>query len=383
MPPNDSEPPRRFAIESELREGEQLLVLRDRAGSASATIWPAFGCNCLGARLPAPDGQVRDVLLSPPSLDDLRRQPSWWGIPLLFPWPGRIPQGMYEFAGRIYRLPALDAGGAAIHGFVKDRPWRVERAEASETAAEVTATCSSDDHPETLEGFPFPYRLSVTFRLTVSELELDFEVSNPGAAVLPFGLGAHPYLLLPLGPQGRRETCLVQVPAARRWRLDTLRQLTPPAAPSEPLSWEEVTEPVSGAVDLRVPQALGDRLYDDVFTSLAAAGGESECLVAGPDVGLASVVRASAAFPTLVVYTPPGRPAICFEPWTAPPNVFNLAARGLDRSGLMLLAPGAVWRGTMRLLLRSWPAPAGRHGPSTGAGPSGEPSPDQQEQRRA
>ncbi len=370
MPPNESEPLHRFAIETERRESESLLLLRDRAGGASAIVWPAFGSNCLAARLPAPDGRLHDILLAPPSLDDLRRQPSWWGIPLLFPWPGRIPQGAYEFAGRAYRLPSLDAGGNAIHGFVKDRPWRVERTSAGEIAAEVVATCSAADHPETLEGFPFPYRLSVTFRLTASELELDFEVSNPGPGLLPFALGAHPYLRLPLDARGRREACLVQVPASRRWRLASLRHLTP-ATPGEPLSWEQVTEPVSGAFDLRAPQALGDRLYDDVFTGLEVAGGESECLAADPAAGLAAVVRASAAFSTLVVYTPPGKPAICFEPWTAPPNVFNVAARGVEPSGLITLAPGAAWRGSMRLFLRPWPAPPGRGGPSEGKEPAG------------
>jgi aldose 1-epimerase len=44
-----------------------------------------------------------------------------------------------------------------------------------------------------------------------------------------------------------------------------------------------------------------------------------------------------------VVYAPPGRNFICFEPMTAPTNAFNLAQRGLYKH-LQSIAPGATWR---------------------------------------
>jgi hypothetical protein len=65
----------RFGCDTERRDGEDLYVLRDSATGASATIWPAFGNNCLAARLPAPDGRLIDLILGPVSLEDVRRQP--------------------------------------------------------------------------------------------------------------------------------------------------------------------------------------------------------------------------------------------------------------------------------------------------------------------
>ena len=152
----------RYRAETITQEGETVYVLRDGHTGASARVWPGFGNNCLSAALPAPGGRLVDLLLAPGDLDALRAQPSWWGIPLLFPWPGRIPRGEYVFQGQRYQLPTLDMNGNAGHGFAKTRPWKVERFEAWESAAFLRCSLSSADHAETLEGYPFPYYLAAT-----------------------------------------------------------------------------------------------------------------------------------------------------------------------------------------------------------------------------
>jgi aldose 1-epimerase len=348
----------RFRCDREQREGETLYVLRDAATGASATIWPAFGNNCLAARLPGGDGRLTDLVLEPESLEEVRRQPSWWGVPLLFPWPGRIPGGEYEFGGQRYRLPAVDASGNAIHGFAKDRPWRVEAVSGEEDAAVLGCAIDSADHPETLEGYPFPYRCSVSYRLNPSGLSMRAEVRNVGTGPMPFGFGAHPYFRVPLAPDGERAVCLVTVPAARRWNLAELGRIRPetaaslPHAGGAPISYADVTEPVAGDHDLRRPRPLQERLYDGGFTELATHDGVLECFLRDPAAGLDAVMAADATFGTVVVYTPAGRPGVCFEPWTCPPNAFNLAARGMLRSGVMVLGPGDRWEGTMAMSLR-------------------------------
>ena len=279
----------------------------------------------------------------------MRQQPSWWGIPLLFPWPGRIPRGEYEFAGQRHHLPVSGPEGNAMHGFAKDRPWRVEAAGGTDSHAYLRCAFTSADHPDTLRGYPFPYRLETVYQLTQGELTLRAAVANTGDTPMPFGFGAHPYFRVPLAPGGDRAACLVQVPADRRWNLARLGTLPP----GERLTWEDVTGPVDGQFDLRRPQPLGDRQYDGGFTGLAARDGWIECSVADPAAGLAAVMQATDNFGTVVLYTPPGRPGICFEPWTCPPNAFNLAARGVANSGLVVLQPGERWEGSMRLFLRA------------------------------
>jgi aldose 1-epimerase len=360
------------------QEGETLYLLRDTHTGAEARIWPAFGNNCLSARLPAPRGGLVDIVLAPESLRQVREQPSWWGVPLLFPWPGRIPGGRYTYGDQEYQLPVLDMGGNAGHGFVKNRPWKVEVFEAWDSAAFLRCSFSPADHPETLEGFPFPYSLAATYRLDNDGLHLIVEVANTGEGPLPFGFGAHPYFRLPLGESGSPQECRIHVPAARRWNLGRLgalgdggRQPAPSGAEGADggsgrrtadgaaggrLTWDDVTEPVPPELDLRRSQPLGaERHFDFVYTDPDLSTGRLECSVADPTSELQAVMQASTHFPTLVVYTPPGRPGVCFEPWTCPPNVFNLHAAGVRPSGLIELAPGQRWEGSLRLFLRTMP----------------------------
>jgi len=339
----------RFEIEKFEQASETLYRLHDTHSGAQAHVWPAFGNNCVRARLPAPRGGLVDVVLAPESLGQLREQPSWWGVPLLFPWPGRIPAGRYSYGGHEYQLPVLDMGGNAGHGFVKTRPWLVEVCEAWDSAAFLRCSISSREHPETLDGYPFPYYLAATYRLANDGLHLIVEVANTGAGTLPFGFGAHPYFRLPLGQGGSVEACRIQVPALRRWNLSRLGAL----ADGDQLTWEDVTETVPAEVDLRRPQALGTgRHFDFVYTGLDLSTGRLECSASDLAAGLEAVMQASTHFPTLVVYRLPGRPGICFEPWTCPPNVFNLQAAGVRPSGLIELAPGQRWEASLRLFLR-------------------------------
>ena len=201
----------RYVVERVRREGEEVVALRDSASGAQAQVWPGCGNNCFSLTLPAPNQSRRTdqpagliaVVQEPPALDEIRRRPSWWGIPLLFPFPGSVPGGAYEFEGRRLRLgrpgqpvvsePVYLSGARPpnarrdYHGFVMDLPWQVADTQASDEAATVRSTLDSVDHPEAHEGFPFPYRGEATYRLDDAGLHLQFRAINTGEGKLPFG----------------------------------------------------------------------------------------------------------------------------------------------------------------------------------------------------
>src|SRR5687768_13606269 len=209
----------RFSAAEVERERERLVELRDTATGAWAHVWPVSGFNCVAAQVPAPGGaagELVDLLLDPPALEDARREPSHYGTPLLWPFPSGMPRGEYTFEGRAGTMVRHG------HGFALDRAWSLGGTSADETGAEMTGVFDSREHRETLEGFPFPYRLEATFRLDAKGLSLRFVVINAGEGKLPFGYGAHPYFKLPLGKKGSRGECLLHVPAARRWNGNAL-----------------------------------------------------------------------------------------------------------------------------------------------------------------
>jgi aldose 1-epimerase len=366
----------RYAIESEQREGEALVSLRDTATGAAAQIWPGCGNNCFSLTLPRPSGapgpaaaglsDLLTVIAAPPTLDEIRKLPSWWGIPLLFPFPGVVPRGEYEFQGQHYRLGRPDqqivserheVPGARrdYHGFVMDLPWQVAHTVAGDDSAVVRSTLDATDHPETLDGFPFPFRVEAAYTLDASGLRLDFRAENSGSGPLPFGFGTHPYFKIPPGAEGTPRDCLVCIPASRRWNGRAAREAM---ERGEPVSWEEVCPLISEALDLRTPRPFVEGKYNGMYAGLTLVGGKVEAFVRDAGAGAAgeatleTVMRASPNFPYAVLWSPPGRQELCFEAWTCPGNVFNLAAHNVPGNSLIVLQPGESWQASIWISLR-------------------------------
>ncbi|MCA9205595.1 MAG: aldose 1-epimerase, partial [Planctomycetales bacterium] len=190
------------------------ITLRTAAG-ASARIAAHLGFNCYEFKAVV-DGLTTDVLWAALGFGvDPEQRPSGSGIPLLFPFPGRIRGTSFTWQDKTYPLEAADGRGNAIHGFVYTRPWRVT--EQSETRVVGQFQASVDD-PSLLERWPSDFRITATYELSDDRLTLTLTFENPGQAPLPFGFGAHPYFRLPLGGNDAGE-CRVQVPVRDHWPL--------------------------------------------------------------------------------------------------------------------------------------------------------------------
>jgi aldose 1-epimerase len=233
----------------------------------------------------------------------------------------------------------------------------------------VRSSLDSRAHPEAQEGFPFAYRVEAAYQLSEAGLRLDLKVTNPApvgsAEKLPFGFGAHPFFKLPLGPLGSPEECLLRVPARRRWNGRGMRTLVERYGegnvPDE--AWSELRPEVSEELDLRAPRRFEEGKFNGMYTDVEVNGeGLVEAFVRDPVNGVETVMRATANIPNVVVWSPPGRGEVCFEPWICPSNVFNLAAKGVPGSGLVVLEAGKTWKGSMWISLR---APGDAVGPWT------------------
>src|SRR5262249_53320063 len=106
--------------------------------------------------------------------------------PLLFPIIGEVRNEQIRVGGKVYTM--LRHGVARNHDFA----W-VERAPQS---CKLVQT----DTAETRSRFPFAYRLTLTYVLRDTDLELTLEIENPGDDILPCSIGGHPALHWPLLP---------------------------------------------------------------------------------------------------------------------------------------------------------------------------------------
>lgn len=303
----------------------------------AADVWPALGFNCFSWTI-VESGRPLELLYSDPALFGDGR-PTRSGIPVLFPFPNRIRDGRFTWAGRNYQLPLNDpAQKNAIHGFACRHPWRVVASGANATSAWITGQFqASVDAPECIPLWPADYQLTLTIRLGFGSLRLEAEVFNPDTQPLPFGLGYHPYFKLPFAP-GDNNDFLVQVPARSYW---PLTESLPGGAPV----------PVDAARDLQTPRRYGELHLDDVLTDIstsAGADGLRECGIIHGDGKVSLRLFCSPEFRELVVFTPPHRQAFCVEPYTCATDAVNLQAPGRD-AGWRTLAAGERWRGVVEL----------------------------------
>ena len=307
----------------------ELITLE--AQSERAVIVPAAGCQCLSYRAGA-----LDVIAGPASPDAWREHPHRGGIPILFPWPGRIAGARFTFEGREYRMPVNDPLGHSIHGFACERAFRVIR----QGPYFVTSILDSADYPDLSSIWPWPFAFEIDYEVG-NGLRLKARITNTGNSVMPFGFGAHPYFHAPLNPQGMRDAMMIQLDADARWPLDA--NMIPTGD----------TEPLAGKFDLRAPRPLGVDTYDDVFRMAAISKDDASAPRArliDPSLKIAVEVRADAAFGDFVVFAPPNNPVVALEPYTCAPDAFNLAARGVA-AGMRELAPGQTFEAGFEIRL--------------------------------
>ena len=328
-----------------------VLTITDPTTGSSAQILASLGFNCFSWQ-PALGGEPREMLWAHPEFAGGRApsaggggsRPSGSGIPLLFPFPGRIGGARYSFQGRDYALEPGDSFGNAIHGFVLNRPWQVVEHSGSRVVGEFHA---SRDDASILDRWPSDFRIRVSYEVRGGELVSDVRYDNPGDGPLPCGFGTHAYFRLPLADGGDAEQTRVTVPAAKIWEA---KEMLPTGRRSA----------AAGELNLAGGGPLAGRTFDTYFTDLQPeANGMIYTRLADSETNRSVTQSFDAAFSQCVVYTPPHREAICLEPYTCVPDPFRLAAEG-HATGLQILQPGEKFETTIRIEVRCQAPVGGR-----------------------
>ncbi len=242
----------------------------------------------------------------------------------LSPWPNRIRDGRYRFAGEERQLALSEAvRHNAIHGLVNWARWQLVEAAPDQ----VSVAYELPPQP----GYPWPLRFTTRWQVGPAGLTSSPSVTNLGDAPCPFGFAVHPYLIV---PGVRVDDLLLQVPGRNRLLVDG-RMLPIGAAR------------VAGTeFDFGAPRRIGAAQFDTAFGDLSRDpdGGSTTTLstVAGRWIR----VRADAAFGWWQVFTgdtltgPRHRRSVAVEPMTCPPDAFR---SGRD---LIVLEPGQTWQGS-------------------------------------
>ena len=118
---------------------------------------------------------------------------AYWGrtSPILFPLVGNYREKQSCFDGKWYSL--------SQHGFARDMDFEL----VSEKGDEIWFAL--EDSPETLEKYPFGFRLELGYRLQGRAVEVLWKVTNKNDREMYFSIGGHPAFNCPLR-EGEKQT---------------------------------------------------------------------------------------------------------------------------------------------------------------------------------
>jgi aldose 1-epimerase len=315
-----------YVAERTVIDGIDVVRLIDRASEIEVLVAPSVGNNAYEMKV-----KGKKVFWSPyQTLAELKATPRMAGNPFLAPWANRIDGESYFANGRKYSLnPELenyrkDGSGFPIHGLlVYASDWKVESVVADQESASVSSRLEFWRSPARMAQFPFAHTITMTYRLAGGSLEVQTEIENLAAESMPVSVGYHTYYQINDAPRNEWKVFL-----GAKDRLLLSEQLIP--------TGERV--PVSD----RGPFALADTKLDDLFASLVRdSEGRAEFSVRGVKEKIA--VLFGPQYTIGVVYAPPGREFICFEPMSGPTNAFNLSHAGIY-DDLQKIPPGRTWR---------------------------------------
>lgn len=315
-----------YSAKKAVADGIEIVQLTDRAHATEVSIVPSAGNIAYAMTV-----RGKNVLYWPfKSVAEMKAKPELCGVPFLEPWANRLDQDAFYANGKKYLLNSelgnvrRDGNQKPIHGLLLFSPyWTVVKLEADGKSALVTSRLEYWRHPELMAQFPFAHTIEMTYRLADGVLEVETVLENQSSDSMPVGVGYHPYFQVPDVPRDQWK-----VHVAARDHLE-LSPLLIPTGERKPV---ELPDPVS----------LATTQLDDVFSNLVRekdnhaefwveGGGKKVAVVYGPKYTVA------------VIYAPPGKDFICFEPMSAITNAFNLAHAGIYKE-LQSIAPGGTWR---------------------------------------
>jgi aldose 1-epimerase len=312
-----------YRVERIVIDSIPVVRLVDATRGIEVSIAPSLGNNAYEMKV-----HGAAVLWSPYStLRQFAAKPVLLGVPLLAPWANRLDEDAFYANGKRYAFDdglgniRRDQFKQPIHGLLASaNRWRVVETGADERAAWVSSRLDFWRDPDWMAQFPFAHTIEMTHRLSNGALEVHLAIENLSDDPMPLQIGFHPYFAIP-----RRDEWQLRLPARERVVLsDTLI----PTGERKPM-------------DLPDPLPLRGARLDDVFTGLVRnANGRAEFRAENGSRRI--TVAYGPGYPVAVIYAPPGRDFVCFEPMTAITDALNLAARGKYEE-LQRIPPGGTW----------------------------------------
>lgn len=266
-------------------------VITDGAG-LRAVILPEKGATVVGLQKNGMDFLYRDQ----ENLSSSERPRC--GIPFLFPIFGRLQNGVYTWEDKEYAM--------AIHGFAHTSAWQVAE------HREDTLRLLLESNGQTLEAYPFRFRVTLTISAEAGSLTIGQTYENLDEKPMPYNYGFHPYFLTDTPENIRVDT--------------TAKTLFDFAVGAKPFG--------SGSVGMTMAPGAPE-------TGAALMGVTGPTVLSWKD-GRKLTMEFDESFHTHVLWAQAGKRFLCVEP-------VNGSANGLNTGNYLTLLPGQKKEAFVRL----------------------------------
>ena len=299
-----------------------------RAGDYEAVI------ASVGASLRSLTFNGRDLVV-PFDADEVR--PSYRGATLA-PWPNRVVDGRYTFAGTERQVALTEpARHHALHGLAG---WLDYQA-IDKGPSHVTLAATIE--PQT--GYPWRVVVETTFTLAADGVTQSVKATNESPDAAPWGTGPHPYLVAGAGH-------------VDDWTLDAARRrgARGDARPPHPdRASRRRRRRRRRASTSAIRGAIGTVEIDHAYTALTRDDAGFATVRVTDAAGSGVEMVWDAACPWVQIHTsdkgvgkPGHRTGLAVEPMTCAPDAFNAASYDYD-AGLIVLEPGASAEASWRI----------------------------------
>lgn len=231
--------------------------------------------------------------------------PSVWGFhaPLLFPVAGAFTDDFFIHKGQRYEMKR--------HGFARTSLFAIEEQQQDRLVLSLS---------EPMPNYPFEYCLQVTYTLRENALQIEYAVENKGKGPLYFGIGSHEAYACP-GGLNRYEIVFDQPE-----RLEAHEMIGAQVGNAKRL-YAENSDTLS----------LDEGMFDCdtlVFMSLKS---RSLTLRDKQDEGNVRIDFGGMDY--LLLWTKPGAPFLCIEPWCNPPEPLGFNHELEQKPGILCVSP--------------------------------------------
>lgn len=234
--------------------------------------------------------------------------PEFWPrvAPVLFPIVGKLADDQYVYNGRPYPLPQ--------HGFARDRVFDVVESRPDHIRFYLRSDYDSR------KFYPFDFDLFIGYNLSGNRLWVEYKVVNSGKETMYFSIGGHPGFALPGWPEKKyflrfshSEPLL-----PRLLRAGLLEETRGPAVPHH-----------DGELEIKPALFEKDAL---IFENLQSDWIEIRAEDGGPKLRFHFQ-----GFPWFALWSKPGAPFICLEPWFGHADLVSHSGELPDKAGILKL----------------------------------------------